>query len=167
MRNFSGVVAWYLADRIPCLLACMEFKHFDNLYRKQQNCPCLRMKNYCLESVGCSFRTALWFPQWFCLCEVLWDQCYNLTFLLFSPSSVMILLAFLSCFLVFFFLPWGPNSFFSIKENCCVFEQSVPCAYFFHCVIAIYNRFRVLHAVDSLNVKHELRSKRAKHFCIM
>ena len=21
---------------------CMELKHFDNLYRKQQNCPCLR-----------------------------------------------------------------------------------------------------------------------------
>ena len=31
-------------------------------------------------------------------------QCYNSTFLLFSPSSVMILLAFLSCFLVFFFV---------------------------------------------------------------
>ena len=31
-------------------------------------------------------------------------QCYNSTFLLFSPSRVMILLAFLSCFLVFFFV---------------------------------------------------------------
>ena len=31
-------------------------------------------------------------------------QCYDSTFLLFSPSSVMILLAFLSCFLVFFFV---------------------------------------------------------------
>ena len=31
-----------------------------------------------------------------------------------------------------------------------------------------YNRFRVvLHAVDSLNVKHELRSKKMKQFCIM
>ena len=29
---------------------------------------------------------------------------FNLTFLLFLPSSVMILLAFLSCFLVFFFV---------------------------------------------------------------
>ena len=24
------------------LHACVELKHFDNLYRKQQNCPCLR-----------------------------------------------------------------------------------------------------------------------------
>ena len=32
------------------------------------------------------------------------DQYYNSTFLLFLPSSVMILLAFLSCFLVFFFV---------------------------------------------------------------
>ena len=31
-----------------------------------------------------------------------------------------------------------------------------------------YNRFRVvLHAVDSLNVKNELRSKKIKQFCIM
>ena len=31
-----------------------------------------------------------------------------------------------------------------------------------------YNQFRVvLHAVDSLNVKHELRSKKIKQFCIM
>ena len=34
--------------------------------------------------------------RWFCLREVFWDQCYNSTFLLFVPSSVMILLAFLS-----------------------------------------------------------------------
>ena len=30
-----------------------------------------------------------------------------------------------------------------------------------------YNRLRVLHAVDSLNVKRELRSKKLKQFCIM
>ena len=31
-----------------------------------------------------------------------------------------------------------------------------------------YNQFRVvLHAVDSLNVEHELRSKKIKQFCIM
>ena len=52
-----------------------------------------------------------------------------------SPSSVMILLPFLSCFLAFFFLREGPNSFFSIKGKCCVFEQSVLCVYLFHCVI--------------------------------
>ena len=47
-----------------------------------------------------------------------------------------ILLAFLPCFLVFFFIREGPNSFFSNKGNCCVFELSVPCVYLFHCVIA-------------------------------
>ena len=29
------------------------------------------------------------------------------------------------------------------------------------------SRFRVLHAVDSLNVKHELRSKKIKQLCTM
>ena len=45
----------------------------------------------------------------------------------------------------------------------------------FYCLIATefdyriqYNRFRVVrHAVDSLNVKHELRSKKIKQFFIM
>ena len=77
----------------------------------------------------------------------------------------MILLAFLSCLLVFFFF---------VKDDC-VLELSVPCVCLFHCVIATefdyriqYNRFRVvLHAVDSLNVKHELRSKKIKQFCLM
>ena len=54
---------------------------------------------------------------------------------------------------------------FQLKQfNHCVFELSVPCVYLFHCVIATefdyriqYNQFRVvLHAVDSLDVKHEL-----------
>jgi len=30
----------------------------------------LRMKNHCGESVGFSFRAALWFRQGFCLCQV-------------------------------------------------------------------------------------------------
>ena len=47
------------------------------------------------------------------------------TFLLFLPASVMILLAFLSCLLVFF-LRQGKNSFFSIKANHCVLN-CVPC----------------------------------------
>ena len=49
------------------------------------------MKNHCRESVGFSFKATLWFPHWFCLCKVLWDQSYNSTFRLFSLSSVMIL----------------------------------------------------------------------------
>ena len=50
------------------------------------------------------------------------------------------------------------DQFFSIKGNCCVFEQSVLCVSLFHCTIAPslnYSRFRVLHVVDSLNVKYE------------
>ena len=86
----------------------------------------------------------------------------------------MILLAFLSCLLVFFFVK-DQNSFLSTKANHCVFELSVPSVCLFHCVIATeidyriyYNRFRVvLHTVDSLDVKHELQSKKIKQFCIM
>ena len=33
MKNFSGLRAWH---------ACVELENVDNLYRKQQNCPCLR-----------------------------------------------------------------------------------------------------------------------------
>ena len=81
----------------------------------------------------------------------------------------MILLAFLSCFPVFFY-SLRPNSFFSINANHCAFELSVSCVCLFHCVIATEFDYRiqgnrsgvVLHAVDSLNVKHELRS-----ICIM
>ena len=63
---------------------------------------------------------------------------YNSTFLLFLPSIVMILLAFLSCLLVFF-----SSSFFSIKANHCVFELSVLCVCLFHCVIATEFDYRI------------------------
>ena len=62
----------------------------------------LRMKNHCVESVGFLFRAALWFRQWLCLCKVFRDLSlsYNSTFLSFPPLlRVIILLAFLSCFL--------------------------------------------------------------------
>ena len=158
MKNFSGIVAWYLAcvagvlkgkrkgvlgkgvlgaretrgaPPFPSLSnAChagflifsgshswhsfVEFKHFDKLnpYLKQQNCPCLRNWQAKLNCEGriiaesryvfhleplCGFG-----GRWFCLRELFWDQCYNSTLLLFLPSSVMIVLAFLSCLLVFF-----------------------------------------------------------------
>ena len=64
---FSGSHQWH---------AWVEFKHFNNLNCKQQNCPCLqnwielRMKTHRGESVGFSYRAALWFLQWFCLCKV-------------------------------------------------------------------------------------------------
>ena len=33
--------------------------------------------------------------------------------------------------------------------------------------LQLTDSFRVLHAVESLNIKHELRQKRVKQFCIM
>ena len=52
------------------------------------------------------------------------------------------------------------------KGNCCVFEFRV-CIYFIPWLRPSlnYNRFSVLHAVDSLNDKHKLQSKRVKQFC--
>ena len=43
MRNLSGSHPRH---------ACVEFKHFDNLYRKQQNCPRLRNQNAKLNCEG-------------------------------------------------------------------------------------------------------------------
>ena len=59
-----------------------------------------RMRVLVLRRVG---RFFIW-SRFVCLREVFWVQYCNLTFLLFLPSSVMILLAFLSCFLGFFFV---------------------------------------------------------------
>ena len=125
MKHFSGIVAWYSADRIPGILRCSSNISMSLILILNSKVPLssklkcwieLQMKNYCGKSVGFSFRAPLcgFGGRWFCLCQVFWGQCYNSTFLLFSPSSVMILLALPSCFLVFF-LRWGPNSFVSIK----------------------------------------------------
>ena len=64
------------------------------------------MKNHCRESVGFLFRATLWFRRLVILFlqSFLRSMLHNSTFLLFSPSSVMILLPFLSCFLLFFFV---------------------------------------------------------------
>ena len=103
---FSGLHRWH---------ACMEFKHLDNLYCKPQNCPCLQnwiAKLNCkwriivgIESVGFSFSATLWFHSDFLYVKFLRPICHIVIQpSCYSPSSVMILLAFLSCFLVFFFL---------------------------------------------------------------
>ena len=55
--------------------------------------------------------------------------------LLFLPLRVMILLAFLSCLLVFFFVKDQIASF-QLKQIIHVFELSVPCVCLFHYVIA-------------------------------
>ena len=96
------------------------------------------MKNHCGGLVGFSFRTACCCHSDFVNVKFLrLMSCCHTTFLLISLSCIMILLAFLSCFLVFFFLREGPNSFFSIKGNYSVFElQCVPCVYLFDRVIA-------------------------------
>ena len=39
------------------------------------------MKNHCGESVGFSFKAALWFRHWFCLCETFWDSLQSRRFL--------------------------------------------------------------------------------------
>ena len=47
----------------------------------------------------------------------------NSSFLLFSPLSAMILLALLSCFLVFFCFFFFQIASFQLKANHCVFER--------------------------------------------
>ena len=127
------------------------------------------MKNHCGESVGFSFRAALWFRR----PVILFTRGFLRSILLFDllPFLTVKCNDSVSYSFLFpcFFLRSGPNSFFSIKANHCVFELSVSSVYLFHCVIATdfdyriqyTDRFRdVLHAVDSLNVNHELRSKK-------
>ena len=119
---FSGSHQWH---------ACVEFKQFYNLYHKQQNCSCLRnwiAKFNCewriivVSRVGFSFRTALWFLQWFCLRKVFETNNFMLSFNLRSIFTFKCndSVSFFLVSLFFFFLRQGPNSFFSIKGNCCV-----------------------------------------------
>ena len=62
------------------------------------------MKNHCGDSVGFHLEPLCGFRSDFVYAKFLRPKsCYHSTFLLFSPSSVMILSAFLSSFLVFFF----------------------------------------------------------------
>ena len=78
------------------------------------------MKNHCRESVGFSFRAALWFQfrSDFVYAKFLglMSCCHHSTFLLFSPSSVIILLALLSCFLLFFFFVKDQIASFQLKK---------------------------------------------------
>ena len=85
----------------------------------------------------------------------------------------MILLTFLSCFLVFFFVKDQIASFqlrqiiVFLKCSVCVFISLRDCDR-----VLLKNSVQPvqkcqLHAVDSLNVKYELRSKKIKQFCIM
>ena len=112
----------------------------------------------CGESVGFSFRVALWFPQWFCLCEVYetnvtlsFDLLVIIIFTVKCNDSV----SFSFLFLCFLFSSLRTKWLhFNWRKSLC-FEVFCVCTYF------NYNRFRVLLAVDSLNVKDELRSTRS------
>ena len=95
------------------------------------------MKNHCGESVGFSFRAALWFwrPVILFTRSFVRSECYNSTFLLFLPSSVMILLAFLSCFLVFFF-------FFVIKDQIASFQLKQINVFLTKCSVCVFISLR-------------------------
>ena len=65
----------------------------------------------------------------------------------------MILLAFRSCFLVFFFVRYHlrPNRVSSIKGNCCGFKLGVTCVYLFHCVIATEFELQLVQSTDAVH----------------
>ena len=69
-----------------------------------------------IESVGFSFSAALWFHSDFLYVKFLRPICHIVIQpSCYSPSSVMILLAFLSCFLFSFFFVKDQSSF-QLKE---------------------------------------------------
>ena len=86
----------------------------------------------------------------------------------------MILLAYLSCFLDFFLL-FAKDQIASLqlKQIVVFFKLSVPyiCVFislcYFNLIIELLpvQSTACMHAVDSLNGKHELRSKRVKQLC--
>ena len=75
------------------------------------------MKNHCGESVGFSFRAALWFPQLFCLCEVSETNVllsFNLLAIFTVKSNDSVSFSFLfPCFLFYLF---------SIKDQIASFQ---------------------------------------------
>ena len=115
MKNFSGIIIWYSAYRIPGILSVSSNISISLIFILNSKIALVfetEMLNWTaneesLQRVGrffhleplCGFGGG-----GFCLHKVFWDQYYDLTFLLFLPSSVQILLDFFSCFLVFFFI---------------------------------------------------------------
>ena len=51
MKNLSGIVAWYSADRIPGILSCSSNIKISLI--KQKNCPCLQNSN---ANLNCEWR---------------------------------------------------------------------------------------------------------------
>ena len=84
----------------------------------------------------------------------------------------MILLAFFFCFLVFIFFVKDQIASLQLKQIVVFLNQVFRVLFISlrNCDrvwLLNNNRFRVLHAVDSLDVKHESQSKKVKQFCIM
>ena len=115
MKNVSGIVAWYSADRIPGILLFSSNISISLIFiLNSKIAPVFEteMLNWTaneesLRRVGRFFiesRFVVSAAGDFVYAKFSEIKCYNSTFLLFLPSSVMILLAFLSCFLVFFFV---------------------------------------------------------------
>ena len=129
------------------------------------------MKNHWRESVGFSFRAALWCPQWFCLCEVS-ETNVIMSFDLLAVFTVKCnhSVSFPFLFLCFLFIfDKDQIASFQLREIVVFLNYKVFRVYIYFIAwlrpSLNYNRFRVLHAVDSLDVKRELRSKRVKQFC--
>ena len=126
------------------------------------------MKNHCRDSVGFSFRAALWFLWWFCLREALWDQCDNNDLLPIFTVKCNDSASFSFLFPCFLFFVKDQIASFQLKQNRCFWTKWTfrVCIFFiawlWSSLITELNLFRVLHAVDSLNVKHELQSKRVR-----
>ena len=168
---FSGSHRWH---------TCVEYKHFDNLYRKQQSCPCLilssklrrwielRIKNQYGESLGFSFRTGLWFPQWFCLCEVsetnVWLS-FNFLAIFTVKCNDSVSFSFLfPCFLFYSLSVKDQIASFQLKEIVVVLNQVFRvCVYFIAWLRPSlnYNRFGVLMQliVWTLNMNYVRKEK--------
>ena len=103
--------------------------------------------------------------QWICLCEafmrfIIWTSCHFHT----VKCNDSVNFSFVFFLFSFIFIKEQQIASFLLSKLLCFW--SVPCVYLFHRVTAIVldcwlatdlDSFRVLHAVDSLNVKHELR----------
>ena len=79
MKNFSGIVAWYSADRIPGILSFSSNISISLIFILNSKIALVfetEMLNWTaneesLQRVGSfSFRAALCFRQWFCLSQV-------------------------------------------------------------------------------------------------
>ena len=117
MKNFSGIVIWYSAYRIPGILSVSSNISISLIFILNSKIALVfetERLNWTANEES-SRRVGKWvFIHSRFVVSAAGDFVYakfsevnvmnNSTFLLFLPSSVMIMLAFLSCLLVFFFV---------------------------------------------------------------